>query len=267
MRALALAALLAVPAAAKEAPALVFLSDGKPVLRLTAAQMAGRSDARTIELEDPFYGRAKRYRAVPLRDLLTAAYGADWVEDGVGDYFFSSLDGYRAHARVARLTEDGAMLAFADAGAPGWETLPGRGAQTPGPFYLVWLGEDQTPKAGYPWPWQIVSIEPALVEDAFPAAVPRGAPADSPAGRGWAIFRDRCLSCHSMSGDGGTVGPDLNDPRGITRYRRPKILKAFIRQASSFRRTKMPDFTDLSPRDLDDLLAYFTWMTRQDGTK
>jgi mono/diheme cytochrome c family protein len=158
------------------------------------------------------------------------------------------------------------MLAFEDADFPSWERLPNETAK-PGPFYLVWIASEQAPEKGYPWPRQIVSIKSAIPEDEFPKAVPRNYGPKSRAPEGWAIFRDKCLSCHAMSGQGGSVGPDLNEPRGITRYHDKKELKAYILKASSFRRTKMPDFDALSPRDLDDLMAYFDFMSVQAGTK
>lgn len=260
-----LCALLAGPSRAAE-PAVSFLSGGKEVLSVTASDLAARSDARVVTVADPAYGRPKRYRAVPIKDLLTKAYGPAWIEDGVGEIFFAALDGYVSHAPVPVLAEEGGMLAFADADVPGWEPLPGRRAR-PGPFYLVWTGAKQTPGNGYPWPWQVASVESAIIEDEFPKAVPRNVGEGSRAPAGWQIFRRDCISCHAMSGDGGTVGPDLNEPRGITRYRSKKELKAFIRKASSFRHTKMPDFEELTPKDLDDLLAYFSFMTVQAGTK
>ena len=66
---------------------------------------------------------------------------------------------------------------------------------------------------------------------------------------------------------GGTLGPDLNEPRGITRYQKKSFLKSFIKKASSFRRTKMPDFDDLSSSELNDLMSYFDHMSRLAGTK
>jgi hypothetical protein len=70
-----------------------------------------------------------------------------------------------------------------------------------------------------------------------------------------------------MSGDGGTVGPDLNAPRGITRYQSKRFLKKFIKRASSFRHTKMTDFDELESGELDELMAYFDHMSKLHGTK
>lgn len=263
-----LALLLAAPLRAAEGPPAVlsFVSGDKLVLRLTAADMAKRPSARTIEIADPVYGKTKRWRAVPLKDLLTAAYGGTWGENALGEVFFDALDGYRSHAKVSTLMNDGGMIAFADADVPGWEPIPGK-TDKPAPFYLTWTGPAQTVKNGYPWPYEVIGIKMTVLEDEYPSALPKGAAPDSPAVRGWTIFKRSCISCHSISGAGGTVGPDLNEPRGITRYQRRPFLKSFIRKASSFRRTKMPDFDDLDPVELDALLAYFDHMSNLAGTK
>ncbi len=245
--------------------ALSFVSGEKEVLRLTAADLAKRPAARTIEIEDAFYKTRKRYKAVPLKDLLTAAYGGSWGENVLGEVFFDALDGYRSHARVSVLLNDGGMIAFADADSPAWPPMPS--GVVPGPFYLVWTNPEQTAKKGYPWPWQILGVKMTVLEDEYPKALPRGAAPDSAEVRGWATFKRSCISCHTMSGAGGTVGPDLNEPRGVTRYQRKSFLKAFIRKASSFRRTKMPDFDDLSSSELNDLMAYFDHMSALAGTK
>lgn len=238
---------------------LVFISNDKTVLSLSAADLAKRPAARIVEIEDPFYKRRKRYRAVPLKDLLTAAYGGSWGENALGEVFFDALDGYRAHAPVSVLMNDGGMIAFADADSPSWEKMPGSGVE-PGPFYLVWIGSNQTPKKGFPWPWQISGVKMAVLEDEYPKALPRGAAPGSAAVRGWNIFRRSCISCHAVNGAGADVGPDLNEPRSITSYHNKKFLKAYILQASAFRRTKMPDFAEMTPDDLDDLMSYFDHM-------
>lgn len=262
---LLLLSLSAAPARAA-GPSITFLSGDSSSFTVTAAEMRAMTGARAIELKDPFYGKLKRYRAVPLRDLLTAAYGPTWVENGVGEFFFEAVDGYRSHAKASVLTQFGGMVAFADEDAPGWEEMP-KEKTKPGPFYLVWLGAAQTPEKGFPWPWGIATVKTAILEDEYPKAVPRNVPPRSRAMAGWKVFKSRCISCHSISGQGGSVGPDLNEPRGITGYHDKKELKAFIRKASSFRHTKMPDFDDLWPGDLDDLMTYFDFISVQNGTK
>ncbi|UPT73218.1 MAG: cytochrome c [Elusimicrobiota bacterium] len=252
--------------AANDATPLIFTLGDKEVLRVAASDMAKRPNARTIEIFDPAFKKPKKYRAVPVKDLLTAAFGGAWSENALGELFFDALDGYRSHAKVSVLMQSGGMIAFEDLDAAGWEAIPNKG-MTPAPYYLVWTGPEQKPKSGYPWPWAVVGVKMAILEDEYPNALPKGAGPDSAPARGWAVFKRSCISCHSMSGHGGTVGPDLNAPRGITRYQRRSFLKKFIKQASAFRHTKMPDFGELEPKELSDLMAYFDHMSDLHGTK
>lgn len=265
LRALVLILVLSPGVRAAES-ALVFYAGGKEVGRLAAAAMSVRADAKVIDVADPSYGRRKRFRAVPLRGLLTTAYGASWAEDTLGEIYFESLDGSRAHAKTGDLMADGGWLAFDDSEVPGWEERPDKRTR-PGPFYLFWTGGAQRPRNGFPWPDQIVSVRRGMVEEEYPKAVPRGAAADSAAARGWKIFQRDCISCHAMSGQGGAVGPDLNEPKGITRYHAKRPLKAYIKKPSAFRRTKMPDFDGLNADDLDDLMSYFDHMSELARTK
>ena len=253
---------LLLAAAQAAEPELIFVSKGTEVLRVTASSLRARPDARIVDVADPFYGRRKRFRAVPLKSLFSTAYSAVWAEDTLGEVFFASADGYEDHVKTGVLMADGGWLAFDDAEVPGWEEIPDKGSRA-GPFYLFWTGGEQRPRNGYPWPMRIVSIRTGLLEDVYPKAVPRGAGADSPVVRGWAIFQRDCIVCHAMSGQGGSVGPDLNEPKGVTRFHSAKQLKAYIKKASEFRHTKMPDFDGLSKTDLNDLMAYLDHMAER----
>jgi mono/diheme cytochrome c family protein len=93
--------------------------------------------------------------------------------------------------------------------------------------------------------------------------VPRGAAPDSPARRGFDVFRRSCLQCHAINGEGGRVGPELNVPRSIVEYRPEAQLRAFIRNPQQFRYTQMPANPHLAEADLDALLAYFRHMSAQ----
>ena len=130
-----------------------------------------------------------------------------------------------------------------------------------GPFYLIWTGAGQSDAHRYPWPYELARIEVTRFEERFPHTVPVGAPEGSPARRGFAIFRRECVSCHAINGEGGSVGPELNVPKSIVEYRDAAVIKAYVRDPSSFRYTSMPAHLHLSDADLDGLVAYFTHMS------
>ncbi len=267
-------AVVALPARGESQPAtLTFLRDGKVVRTLDLDTMRRSCGARRIELEDPYYGRRTAYLACPLGAVLAEGFGAPVSRDPGESFFLRAQDGYARPASGARLSEDGGFLAFADAeltpsqdaGASG--PLEPRFAPIdrrqvdPGPFYLVWTKPEQRDPDRYPWPYQLVQIEAAPFEREYPHTAPAGLARDAPAWRGFATFKNDCIACHSINTEGGKIGPDLNVPRSIVEYRPSAQIKAYVHDPSAFRYTSMPAHLELSPAQLDELIAYFEAMS------
>jgi len=249
------------PAAAAE-PVLEFRVSGSSVASATVSVLEKALRPRDVALEHSEFsdGRAKHYRAFALRDVLDYAYGKRWTEPAYSHFSFVALDGYAAVGALAKAEEEGGWLAFRDLDvARGWEPVGAHKAD-PGPFFVVWTGAKQTTANEYPWPWQVVALNLIRLEDQYPKTVPRGAADGSPERRGYAIFSGRCLRCHAVNGQGGAIGPDLNEPMSVTAYRPKAMVKEFIRHPSKYRHTYMPDHLDLSDRDLEDLWRYFHWL-------
>ena len=254
------------------AATLAFVRDGAPVRTLDLDALRRVCGARRIELDDPYYGRKVAFLACPLGAVLAQGFGALPDRDPAANYFLRAHDGYVKPASGERLLEAGGWLAFADAdltpstdaGATGPLTprfAPiDRRQLDPAPFYLVWTGAAQRDPHRYPWPYQLVSIEAAPFEREFPHTAPTGAPEGAAAWRGFALFRTECIACHSVNGEGGKIGPDLNVPRSIVEYRPVDQIKAYVRDPQSFRYTSMPAHAHLSDADLDALVAYFEAM-------
>jgi mono/diheme cytochrome c family protein len=71
-------------------------------------------------------------------------------------------------------------------------------------------------------------------------------------------YADTCVACHKISGEGGTLGPDLT--RVATR-REAASIKAVIEDAPRvFGETAMPVFkTKLNAAQIDALASYLSW--------
>jgi mono/diheme cytochrome c family protein len=244
---------------------LRFEREGALVRELSLAELRAACHEARVELDDPYHGRRKTYRACPLREVLAAGFRDSLADAAGADFFLRARDGYTKPAVGARLLEPGGWLAFEDLSNPagaGWEPIDRRRVD-PAPFYLVWSGPGQQDVHRFPWPYQLAAIERAPFEREFPHTLPRGEPPDSPAWTGFAVFRAECVACHAVNGEGGRVGPELNVPRSIVEYRPAEQIRAYVRDPQSFRYTSMPSHAHLSDAELDGLLAYFRAMSQR----
>lgn len=252
-------------------PSLTFLRDGKMVRALDRETLRHACGLERVAIEDPYYGKRMEYLACPLATILTLGFAGTSPLRSGDDVIFRALDGYAKPTTGAKLLEPGGFVAFADVALlpkepPGGAPLLGgfapidRRQVDPGPFYVVWQGPGQRDPHRYPWPYQLAQIEIAPFEREHPHTVPTGLPASAPAWVGLAVFRSECSACHAVNGEGGTVGPELNVPLSIVEYRPVEQIKAYVRDPQRFRYTSMPAHPDLTPAQLDGLIAYFEAM-------
>ena len=220
------------------------------------ARLRSHDKRQDIRLYDPIHKKRKHYSAVPFRTLIQETFGEDVFEQGWTSITFVAEDGYEPIADINIFAAGEAFIAFEDLDGPGWELIAGYDVE-PGPFYMVWTEPEQKPKNGYPWPWQLSTIRFVNFDKEFRDVIPADQLNDSAVGKGYDIFRKRCIACHAINRQGGSIGPDLGAPQRITGYRSDDQLKQFIRSPSSFRYSRMPDFADLSNHELDQLILYF----------
>lgn len=252
--AVALAACHKAPPAAEDGATLRFVRDGKTIATLTRAELVRAIAPETVEAFDPYYGKKKRFRALPLARVLARGFGSSSGLDHE-EFVLRARDGYAVPMRGDLVTEDGAYVAFEDLDVPGWEPI-GPQHVSPAPFYLIWKKPEQTNLEAHPRPWQLETIEIARFDAIYPHTSP-GEGATPLARRGYDIFRDQCIECHAINREGGRVGPDLNVPQNITEYRPEAQIRAYIKDPTTFRYGKMPAHPGLTDADLDALLAYF----------
>ncbi|WP_064609076.1 c-type cytochrome [Photobacterium sp. J15] len=237
---------------------LVFSQDGEVLKTVTLDEMKKQLSTHQVDIYDPQYGKDKRYIGFALHDVMAFAYGNSWESRLTTDVNFIALDGYQALSTMDKLMEQGGYIVFRDVDTPEWEQI-GHNQSNPGPFYLVWKGDKQTPKQAYPWPYQLAAINTVEFQNRYPAVYPTGVKKNSNVFNGFKIFKARCLKCHALDQLGGKVGPDLNAPMNILAYRDSEILREYIRQPSKFRYTQMPDHTDLSSEQVERILEYLEY--------
>lgn len=229
--------------------------------------LLARSEVTDIEIpHDIAYGKAMRFRAVPLAVLLP---GLDTLVDSVLETV--ATDGFAAQLPIDLVTNTDpakavAWLAIEPDDAP-WPPLPGKTASA-GPFYVVWTGAMAATIRSEQWPYQVAKVESQLMPAArWPALrVDPALPATHSVRAGQALFVTQCLPCHTVNGAGsGSIGPDMNEPMNPTEYLTHDGLHALIRNPRSVRRWPgqvMPGFTadQMSDREIDLVIEYLAHM-------
>ena len=194
---------------------------------LTTQQMLRSLAVTKVTVEDPVYRQTKRYEGFWLEDVLRLA-GVGLRDGDV--LIVSSLDGYQA--RLSRLQYPGAkaLLAIRDLDEPtGWEVFThGKERVIPGPFYIVWQTAPGVNIPGLAWPYQIQKLEMRDMMESRRQLFPPGAEARPEVLRGFNVFMQSCVTCHSINLQGGVLGPELNIPKNITEYRELGYLTEFI---------------------------------------
>ena len=245
------------------AAAVLVVSAGGSTHQFTSDALLAWRDAATLEVpHDGAYGRPMRYRAVPLRSLLSALPpdAADTIEARATDGFVAQLP--RA------LTEGAAVpwVAVEDPAHP-WPPMPGKTVSA-GPFYLIWQDAEPAGISSEQWVYALGALTAmASPVQRWPAiAVDASVPADAPARRGQAVFIANCLPCHRLGGNGeGIVGPDLLRPMPATTYFTEAGLRALIRNPAAVRSWPtqlMPAFgaAAIGDSEIDAVIAYLRYL-------
>jgi mono/diheme cytochrome c family protein len=268
MRTILLTCLLAaaaVPSGA--ADVLVFKERGEFRVSISTTELAKLVAPVDVEIWEPHEKRKERFKAFPADALFAKIYGDGWKKSE--EALFTCTDGFQPSIPLAEFAAHRGYLAFARADEHDFSVVsPDSHERVPmGPLYLVWENiadasiREQGTVPG--WPYQVSTIDLIRFADRFPhMAPPTGSSAA--ARRGFLEFRKRCLACHTVNGEGGGKGVELNYPANPTEYWREDWLKKWIVDPAGVRyNTEMHPFDKNGPdwrRDLDDVLAYLSAM-------
>lgn len=257
--------------AAGPAPAqdITFKSHGKTVRTVSVADLVKQIPPRDITLWEPHEKKEVSFKAFAADELMRKIYGDDWRREE--EALFTCTDGFQPSLPVSEFKDHQGYLAFARNDDPEFSVLsPDEHKKVPmGPLYLVWenIKDASIRRQGTipGWPYQVATIDLIRFADRFPRmSPPPGSPAS--ARHGFLVFRRYCVSCHTVNGDGGGKGVELNYPASPTEYWKETWLKKWITDPRSIRYdAQMHAFDRSSPaweKDRDDVIAYLKAMAR-----
>lgn len=252
---LILSLLLLAPQAQSEAE-LNFKDKGMIVKLSTMKAIVPPTNVTVLE---PHEQKLMQFSAISVNALFDHLFGKSWQQHE--QVLFTASDGYQSSIPVKTFLEHNSFLAYKRTNKANFQIinyLQNKEQAQLGPFYLIW---DNIFSANL-WPYQVIAIEFVTFAEKFPKLLP---PENSDAAtkRGFLVFKDFCMNCHSINGNGGKKMIDLNYPVNVTEYMEEARLKKLIRDPMSVSPyKKMPAFPNVENREqqIDDLIAYLKTM-------
>jgi len=251
------------------AASLSFVDNGHPVKTIEISALVRNSELKTLTINIPTDSIIRSYQGVSLIPLLDAVFDSQWkTRDAIK---LTSSDGYQPIIPVPVILKYNGMIAIGENSRGVFSPLARSNGETvdPGPFFLVWENIQDVAAKKEPWlswPWQLTTLELTSFEREYPHSSPPSASPES-VKKGFLRFRQHCIKCHAINGDGGNIGPELNYPVSVTEYWQPEWLIRFIADPQSVRaNSKMiPFYRDIDNREviIADIIEYLKVMARK----
>jgi mono/diheme cytochrome c family protein len=248
---------------------LTFSVHGKDQKTLDLDTMKKMVGTKKLEINNRHVDERITYEGVPFRELLTKVYGKS-LGDG-DELLFTCSDGYKPSVPISRFSKFASVLAYARADGKKFEFANKEKSgdiTTYAPFFLIWdnIKDKALEKEGFEyWPYQLVSVDVIRFSDRFPNTAP---PANSTAAakEGFVAFRSQCMNCHTINGEGGARGIELNYPMNITEYMKDSVLIQWMKDPKKVRyNATMPRVTpDYPNRDqmINNVVQYLKAMVK-----
>jgi cytochrome c2 len=230
------------------------------LLDLQAKNKLGKDTVVTIA-NDPVYHKAKKYKAVSASFLIKKEIDLTKIDPKNTKIVFECVDGYKPEMPLELFLNANPYLAFQDIEAPKgtkWEPIVKDGNEMNAePFYIVYTSVSEK-DSRYKWPYNLVKI---YLEPLNKSTIELYPLKNKKLESGYTLFKNQCLTCHSINGIGGTMGPELNYPRSVTEYWKENELVDYIVNPASFRnKVKMPTL-GITKKQSQDIVDYLKYMS------
>ncbi len=260
-----LATLVSFSAAAEEQP-LGFYNRGKLVGQWSLDALRQAAPAVQISVWEPHEDRNVTYEGFEVSRLFQAIYGDGWKD--IEEVLFTCADGYQPSLPTDRFKRYRSFLAYRRLDLQEFKVQNRYQNESDvplGPYYLVWdnLDSEELRAAGASgWPYQVVGVDLVDFADRFPkVSPPKGA--SQAVRQGFITFREHCMPCHTVNGEGGGKAPELNYPTSVTEYLSDAWIRRWMMDPRSIRyNATMPTFASHPDPDVlaEEVLAYLKTM-------
>jgi mono/diheme cytochrome c family protein len=243
---------------------LQFSRHGLAVATRSLEAMQSEASIQRTRVFEPYEEVEMAFLGIPFASVLDAVYGPSWRQEE--ELLFTCSDGYQPTLPIQRVLDRRAWLAFDRPGEQGFSVLKFESGKRRrielAPFYLIWenLEDLEVRQEGdYGWPYQLIAVDLIRASDRYPKMTPNeGTSPDVLAG--FSAFRVHCSRCHTINGEGGSIGPELNIPTNPAEYRDAAWLQKWIDDPATLSpNTRMPRLNPAlanRARTIDHIISY-----------
>lgn len=246
---------------------LSFSVRGKPVAQWSLDEIRRKVPVTEITVWEPHEDKNVTYEGFDIGKLFVAVYGEQWQQ--TDEVLFTAVDGYQPVLPVDRFGRHAGYLVFRRLDQESFKVqnrFQNESDVPLGPYYLVWdnlRSANLRAEGATGWPYQVVSVDLVNFVDRFPKLSPPEN-ASEQARKGFVAFRENCMSCHTINGEGGAKAPELNYPMNVTEYLSEDWIRKWMMDPRAVRYDAiMPAFASHPEADVlaDEVIAYLKAMT------
>ena len=219
---------------------------------------AGKNATDVTVQYDPFFKTAKKYRGYELNVLIDSVIKSEHFDTAQAVIIFECIDGYKPVMDLSKIYGNTkGYIAIKDRDSSVKRNWPDSVEKMFAPYYLVW-DDVKKDDNSFVWPFGLTGLRLMSKDQEYKNIYPYN---DSSLVKGFVLFRQNCIKCHSLNKTGGTMAPEFNFPKNITEYWNEEDIIAFAKNPSSYRfNSRMSPVTNVSDADFAEIIRYIKSM-------
>ena len=207
---------------------------------------------------DHYFRAPKEYRGYSFSEILDSVIRSDHFDTTNAIVVFKCNDGYKPEMDLSKIYAGAkGYIVYKDMNPNNKRNWPDSVYSKFKPYYLAW--DNVKPKDNsYAWPYSLTALRLIPMSVEYKSIYPFKDPSLA---KGFNLFKNNCMKCHSINKVGGEMGPEFNIPINITEYWKEDNIISFARDPRSFRyNSRMPAITEVPDSDMKEIISYFKYM-------
>lgn len=240
-------------------PTIKNITSKNKEIHIELNQLLKQRRSKTVQvLYDEVFNCSKQYLGYELLPIIDSIIKSGSFDTTNAIISFECHDGYKPTITLAKLFDSAKpYIVYKDLNEKGSKNWPDSIQSKFNPYYLVWDSVKREDHS-FVWPYGLVSITLSWMDVQNRLIYPVN---NLSLIKGFHLFREICMKCHSLNGVGGSMAPEFNFPKNITEYWKGEDIIAFAKNPKSYRRSSvMPPVTYIQDSDFEEIISYLKYM-------